>query len=68
MVEHVFKNPKASPFKLTLDGQVIFDRILPYYPASPAKVAVGSNPVGSSVCGPEFSGRILSVERFVPDF
>jgi hypothetical protein len=68
VIRDLFKNPKAAPFKLTVDGKVIFDRILPYYPASPTKVAIGSNPVGSSVCGPEFSGRILSTERFVPGF
>ena len=64
----LFGDPRAAPFVLKLDGRTIFDTSLPFYEARAAEVAVGRNTVGSSVCGACFTGRILSIERFLPTF
>ena len=62
----LFGNPQAAPFRLVLDGQVVFDLTGPFYPAGADEVAVGRNPAGGSVAGASFSGRVLSVTRFLP--
>ena len=61
-----FRDPRAAPFRLSLDGHVVFAFTAPFYPAGPREVAIGLNPVGSSVCGASFTGRVLAAGRFLP--
>lgn len=52
-------------FQVRLDGRVVFSQEQPFYAVAPDEVVLGRNPVGSSVAGVRFSGRILSAERFI---
>ncbi len=58
----------TAPLRLVVDGQVVFDRRLPFHPAAPDEVTLGANTIGLSACGPVFEGRIVRAERFLPDF
>jgi hypothetical protein len=53
--------PRNTPFKLWLDQRLVWEATLPFYPCTPASVAVGQNPIGSNLCQPRFSGTILGV-------
>lgn len=58
----------VGPLRLVVDGQLIFELDHPFHPANAAEVYLGTNPIGVSVCGPIFTGRIVRSERFWPDF
>lgn len=49
-----------------LDGQIIIDTPADCYEASPDQVTVGRNAIHGTLCGPEFTGEILSIERIWP--
>jgi hypothetical protein len=55
--------PRNTPFKLWLDQRLVWEATLPFYPCTAVSVAVGRNPIGSSVCQPSFSGTILGVNH-----
>ncbi len=48
---------------VTLDGRVVIDRSLDFYPASPESLRIGDNGYGG-----RFSGRIESIKRLRADF
>lgn len=48
----------ATPLRLTLDGQVIWEAPVLFYPVEPDDIFVGQNPIGGSSCGERFSGTI----------
>lgn len=52
-------------FRVTLDGKTVFNQHHPFHSALHDQMAVGQNPVGSSVSGESFSGDILGIERFI---
>lgn len=52
-------------FQLRLNEHLVFSEELPFFAAPPAEVVLGRNPVGSSVAGEKFTGRIISSERFI---
>lgn len=56
----------TGPLRISLNGRLVLTRDTRFYAATPAEVAVGRNPAGSSVAGERFSGRILRAERFIP--
>lgn len=53
----------ASRLWVKLDGKTVFTVAATPYPAAPAEVYVGRNPIGLSTCDPEFNGTILIQER-----
>ncbi len=67
---HIKPGAKApvGPLRLVVDGQLIFEIEHPFHPASAAEVYLGANPIGLSVCGQAFAGRIIQSERFLPEF
>lgn len=50
-----------------LNGEVVLDGPALCYEASPDSVTVGLNQVHGTMCGPRFTGEILSWERFWPE-
>ena len=47
--------------RLVLDGQMVFDAPVEFYPALPSQVAVGLNPIGMSSSRPAFMGDFLAL-------
>jgi hypothetical protein len=54
-----------AKLRVTLDGKPVLDQEQPFHPASAQQVYLGRNPVGTAGVSPQFSGLILSAERFV---
>lgn len=52
-----------STVQVRLNGRVVFQQTAAAFPATDNEIHVGTNPIGGSTCGPEFSGHILRVER-----
>jgi hypothetical protein len=50
--------------RVTLDGDEVLNAQWHPYPSSAEAITIGKNEIGGSTCGAEFTGRILSVERF----
>jgi hypothetical protein len=50
--------------RVLLDGKTALEGRFVCHPSAEDRVRIGTNPIGGSTCGPAFSGRILSVERF----
>jgi hypothetical protein len=50
--------------RVSLDGDEVLEAPWHCYPSSDENITVGRNEIGGSTCGREFTGRILSVERF----
>ncbi|HEU5081529.1 MAG TPA: hypothetical protein VFT72_20110 [Opitutaceae bacterium] len=48
---------------ISLDGKVVLDAAVPFHPTTREQVCVGENQIGSSTCGPIFSGQIHAVRR-----
>lgn len=56
----------TGPIRISFNGRLVLTQEGRFYSAAPAEVAIGRNPVGSSVASEQFSGRILRSERFIP--
>jgi hypothetical protein len=56
----------ATRLELIVDEREVFNRRSPFYPASPASLAVGRNTIGASSCTPDFTGRIFCWAREDP--
>ena len=54
-------DPARRTVRLALDGRVVLDAPVEYYPALPSQVALGRNPIGMSTSQPAFTGDILAV-------
>jgi hypothetical protein len=54
-------DPARGRLRLALDGQILLDESVEFYPASPSQVAVGLNPIGLSTSQPAFMGNILAI-------
>jgi hypothetical protein len=52
---------------VTLDGQPVISTTAESYETGPDTVTVGRNAIHGTLCGPEFTGEILSIERVWPD-
>jgi hypothetical protein len=50
--------------RVTLDGDEVLETPWHCYPSGSEDITIGRNEIGGSTCGQEFTGRILSVERF----
>lgn len=50
-----------------LDGQLVIDTAAGSYETGPDTVTVGRNTIFGTLCGPEFTGEIISIERVWPD-
>jgi hypothetical protein len=50
--------------RVSLDGDDVLEAPRHCYPSRAEDITVGRNDIGGSTCGQEFTGRILSVERF----
>ncbi len=47
--------------RVVLDGRVLWDQTVPFYPADSASVVVGRNPAGSSIAGPVLGSMVLEI-------
>lgn len=56
----------TGPMRISFNGRLVLTQEARFYSAAPDEVALGRNPVASSVAGERFSGRILHSERFIP--
>jgi len=54
----------SSLVRVTVGGRTALEGTCPCHPSLADQVTIGRNLIGGSTCGPAFSGRILSVERF----
>ena len=52
--------------QVRLNGRIVLQHEAETFPAAADEIAVGRNPIGGSTCDPEFTGRILKVERTDP--
>jgi hypothetical protein len=52
----------GAPFRLWLDGKVVFETTSDFFPAGPDEIHVGSNPVGATTSQAGFSGIIDRIE------
>jgi hypothetical protein len=52
---------------ILLDGTPVLACESEFYPATPAQVFVGENPIGGSTTGPAFTGQIIRVEPVKPE-
>jgi peptidoglycan/LPS O-acetylase OafA/YrhL len=59
---HPESAPLARRLRVTLDGQVAFDREMEFHPAAAAEAFVGINPLGGSTTAARFTGRSLIVQ------
>lgn len=50
--------------RVLLDGNPALEGKFACHPSSEDRIKIGANTIGGSTCGPTFTGRILSVERF----
>jgi hypothetical protein len=50
--------------RVSLDGDEVLEAPWHCYPSRDEDITIGKNEIGGSTCGAEFTGRILSVERF----
>ncbi len=50
--------------RVLMDGKAALEGKYVCHPSTDDSIRIGSNKIGGSTCGPTFSGRILSVERF----
>jgi hypothetical protein len=50
--------------RVLLDGKPVLEGRFACHPSTVEQVKIGTNTIGGSTCGPDFTGRILSVERF----
>jgi hypothetical protein len=50
--------------RVTVDGMPALQASWRCYPSSAGQITIGKNAIGGSTCGPAFTGRILSIERF----
>jgi hypothetical protein len=55
---------QSNQVRVLMDGKVVLTGKYNCHPSSADQIKVGANRIGGSTCGPVFSGRILSVERF----
>ncbi|HVW20908.1 MAG TPA: hypothetical protein VHC86_06800 [Opitutaceae bacterium] len=53
----------AGDLELALDGKTVWRAALPAYPSSAADLRFGVNAIGSSTCGPLFTGVIRAVRK-----
>ena len=53
--------------QVILDGHPVIDAAGECYETGPGGVTVGRNAIFGTLCGPEFTGEILSIERSWPD-
>lgn len=51
----------AGNLRIEFDGRLVLDAPALRYDFPPSAVVLGSNPVGSTICGPSFLGRIYSL-------
>jgi hypothetical protein len=49
--------------EVRLDGRLVFADRLPANPSEASRITIGRNLIGGSSCGPQFSGKILEIER-----
>jgi hypothetical protein len=54
----------SGKVRVSLDGNEVLDARFHGYASSAEDITIGKNEIGGSTCGAEFTGRILSVERF----
>jgi len=55
------EDPARRLLRLSLDGRVMLEAPVEYYPARPSEVAVGRNPIGLSTSQPAYTGDILAL-------
>ena len=53
--------PARNRLRVVLDGRVVLDAPVEYYPARPSQVALARNPIGMSTSRRDFTGDILAV-------
>ncbi len=61
------RSVRNGSVRLWVDGTLVWTRPATPYPTEPDEIAFGRNPVGGTSCGPEFTGRLLFVERVTRD-
>jgi hypothetical protein len=49
--------------RVLLDGKVALEGVRDTYPSTPDDIEVATNHIGGSTCGPQFTGRVLSLQR-----
>jgi hypothetical protein len=49
--------------QVTVDGQVVWERVADFHPAKANQVYVGANPLGGTACEEKFTGVILGSRR-----
>jgi hypothetical protein len=54
---------RPGSIRVLVDGRVALDERCECYPAGADQIEVGTNPIGGSTCGPNFTGNILRIER-----
>lgn len=55
-------DPARERLRLVLDGRVVLDAPVSFYPTLPSEVAVGLNPIGMSSSQPAFTGDVLALK------
>jgi hypothetical protein len=55
---------RSDRVRVLLDGKPALEGKYVCHPSAEDQIRVGTNPIGGSTCGPAFTGRILSMERF----
>ena len=56
----------AGTVRIRVNGRVVHEQPVRPYPASPAEVWVGENPIGGSTCGERFTGKLVRRQRVDP--
>lgn len=55
--------PRNRRLRVELDGRNVLERTAEFYPARAETLTFGENRIGGSSCGPQFTGKILSIRR-----
>ena len=55
----------AERVRVLLDGRPVLEGQSPCHPSTANQIAIATNRIGGSTCGPRFTGQLLSVERFL---
>jgi len=56
----------ARRLVVRLDGKVLFNREMEFYPAAPFEAAIAANPIGGTTADPDFGGVLLRAEPLDP--
>jgi hypothetical protein len=56
----------ANSVRLHVDGRVVLEASMPFYPVRPDDVVLGANPLGMSTSTAEFRGEIFAIEPHQP--